>query len=477
MALQNPNVANGNNPIPKSSVYPNLRKVSSYEAFNPDTQAFTEKPVVSKVGRDGSPLVMQYLWLPSDYKETLGSFGINLPYEEVQSQAISVEMESINTTENAAVTPFPSPREGQIIKAQLAEPPKLQPVLIILDDGWPNDEAFARSNDFVADALEIIKRKFNYPVYLQRPPVQSTEYPKSIFHARSIDMALSSLTALEPSSDWKGQRVKVVYIPLSTAQKGSKKILEELVTLRLIDDFMLDARGDPVPPGEVEIRRKIAKDIVDRLKQEIGVANLNTDKAIIESVLAFADLYSIASGNPYVVNFSWTTTKRKYKFTNFDFNEGILVSAAGNSSSSDCKKCLPNLAYSPECICADNAAAQERWFAVRSVSNQDVVAVMNTTHDGNLQCRSSIVGSKEVDPLAISFDGYVSRDICGTSFAAPRVAWLLAAKLAYISPNILSDLDAPDRGHKLREMIRAIRQGGNNSGGKYNLDINKLFTN
>ncbi|MCY1305853.1 hypothetical protein D9M70_556790 [compost metagenome] len=102
---------------------------------------------------------------------------------------------------------------------------------------------------------------------------------------------------------------------------------------------------------------------------------------------------------------------------------------------------------------------------------------MNTARDGSLQCRSSIIGSKQTDPLAISFDGYVNKDICGTSFAAPRVAWLLAAKLAYIPPKDLSNLDAPDRGLRLRQIIRGARQGGYNSGGQYNLDIQKLFSN
>lgn len=480
IALREPNISNASNLIPKSSVYPNLSKVASFEAFNPQTYAFTEKPILSEAGREGSPLVMQYLWLPSDYKEVSGSSDIGFPYEEVQSQSISVNMGSIDTADSAPAIPFPSFEDSKIIKAQFSEPPKLQPVLIILDDGWPNDEAFAHSSNFIAGALETIKRKFNYPVYLDSSFVQSTQstdYPKAVFHALSIDKALASLAALEPRKEWKEQRVKIVYIPLSTAQKNSKRILEELVTLRLIDDFMLDARGDSVPPDDVKKLRAIAKDIVDRLKQDIGVTNLNTDKAIIESVLVFADLYSVASGNPYVVNFSWTTAKRKHKFTNFDFNQGILVSAAGNSSSSDCKSCRPYLAYGQECACADNVAAEERWFAVRAVTSQDVVAVMNTARDGSLQCRSSIIGSRQVDPLAISFDGYVSKEICGTSFAAPRVAWLLAAKLAYIPPQGLSNLDAPDKGHRLREIIRGARQGGNDSGGRYNLDIKKLFTN
>ncbi|WNF47372.1 S8/S53 family peptidase [Pseudomonas sp. SG20056] len=479
MALSEPNLLNKYNKIPKGSMYPSLSKVTSFDAFNPVTQAFTEKPVVSGDGRDGSPLVIEHLWLPKDYKDHLGGIELDQSYEEVQAQVISVNMESESLAEDYQSIPFLSAEERMIIKSKLSGQPKLKPVLIVLDDGWPNDEAFYDSRKFVSEALEMIKKRFNYPVALQHPSSQSrvfTDYPKEAFHARSIHKSLATLVELEPSRVWDDQRVRVVYIPLSTAQVYSKAMLEELVVLRLIDDFMLGARGDPVPDKEVKAKRKIARDIVKRLKQDIGVKDLSTDKAIIESALVFADLYAVASGNPYVVNFSWTTRKREHKFTHFDFNQGILVSAAGNSSLNNCKSCRPNLAYSKECECADNAAAEERWFAVRSVSNQDVVAVMNTARDGSLQCRSSIVGSRSVDPLAISFNGYVSDSICGTSFAAPRVAWLFAAKLAYIPPQEFSIYDAPDKGHKLREIVKKSRQGGA-SGDQYGLDIKKLFEN
>jgi len=43
-------------------------------------------------------------------------------------------------------------------------------------------------------------------------------------------------------------------------------------------------------------------------------------------------------------------------------------------------------------------------------------------------CSSSYIDERDIDAaMAIAFDGRISADLCGTSFAAPRVAWILAA--------------------------------------------------
>ncbi|WP_153020775.1 hypothetical protein [Pseudomonas sp. BMS12] len=480
MALEKPSRFNQNNAIPISSVYPALRDVVSYKSFNPKAMAFTERPANSSAMRDGAPLTVQYMWLPRDSVEKDSYLAWGEGAAEVQAESLVVTLDSAGGGGNALGS-FPSQSEREIISRRLSSQPNQESVLIVLDDGWPSDEAYRNSVEFLSTALQRINKKFLYPIGVSGEFAlsrQMTSFPKEKFHARSIEKSLSVLTDMEPNKDWQNNRVKVVYFPLSIAQKNSKPILEELITLRLIDDFMLDARGDFAPPvDDVNRLRKTAKEIVSRLPGDIGISNLKTDKAIIESVLIFADLYATATGNPYVVNFSWTTPKLRNKFTSFDFNRGILVAAAGNSSSADCPKCRPYLAYKEECTsCAHNAASQEMWFAARSVESQDVIAVMNTTREGALQCRSSIVNSKRIDPFVFSFDGLVSADICGTSFAAPRVAWLVAAKLAYIDPHTL-DAPGPERGWQLRQIIRQARVGGVDKGDQYNLDVGKLFSN
>jgi hypothetical protein len=57
---------------------------------------------------------------------------------------------------------------------------------------------------------------------------------------------------------------------------------------------------------------------------------------------------------------------------------------------------------------------------------------MNMQSDGSLQCGSSSVGDAFLeDDGAVGFDGRLTDDDapagCATSFATPRVAWLLAA--------------------------------------------------
>lgn len=76
--------------------------------------------------------------------------------------------------------------------------------------------------------------------------------------------------------------------------------------------------------------------------------------------------------------------------------------------------------------------------------------------------------------MAIALDGLISPTICGTSFAAPRVGWLVAARLAYVDPKSLY-AEEPDRGQQLRNIVKRSRVGGETRGDQFNLDVQKLF--
>jgi hypothetical protein len=475
IALERPNPNNANNLIPRISVYPRLQEVVYNNEYNFESMAIKSRPIVLSREREGSPLVFQYVWLPRSFNEQRLKKILPSEKDETQSEILTVNTGSTSPGDNVPVD-FVSVAEKAIIIDKFSTPAFQQSVLIILDDGWPSNEAYRESIAFFADAFERIHEKFRYPIGKTKELLSSqleTDYPKSVFHSLYIQQSLQALVDLESGSP-SGKKVKVVYLPLSVAQKNSRTVLEDLIALRILDDGMLTRRGDAVPKENISNAQRISKDIVGRLKSDFGIPELRTDKAVIESLLLFVDLYSQATGVPYVVNFSWTTPRLQSKFASFSFNQGVLVSAAGNGSLNDCTKCRPYLAGQDECKCAENAAAKEQLFATRSVEGQDVIAVMNTTRDGHLQCRSSIVGSKRTDPLAFSMDGTVSKDVCGTSFSAPRIAWLLAAKLAYTDLNTL-DPPGPDRGIQLRDIFRQARVGGMESGERFNLDIKKLF--
>jgi hypothetical protein len=65
------------------------------------------------------------------------------------------------------------------------------------------------------------------------------------------------------------------------------------------------------------------------------------------------------------------------------------------------------------------------------------MAVMNMASDGNVFSESTRVSESDFDlGIAAGFDGFVTDDISGTSFSAPRIAWFLAAGEAVRTRNL-----------------------------------------
>jgi len=88
---------------------------------------------------------------------------------------------------------------------------------------------------------------------------------------------------------------------------------------------------------------------------------------------------------------------------------GLLVVAAGNDGAS-----TPVVKTKME-------------VAERSYHPGDMLAVMNVDDKGTLACDFSIV-DPDGDAFAVAFRGDLSNSACGTSFSAPRLAWLLALR-------------------------------------------------
>jgi hypothetical protein len=115
---------------------------------------------------------------------------------------------------------------------------------------------------------------------------------------------------------------------------------------------------------------------------------------------------------------SWTTPDQWFQPNVPEGFYGLFVAAAGN---------IPAL----------NIYSDPRQqFAARSKSPGDVLAVMNTDENGSPVCDSSVFGNDLTDVFGVAFPGYLgpAPTDCGTSFSAPRVAWLIAAREAVKDP-------------------------------------------
>src|SRR5690606_36879305 len=72
-----------------------------------------------------------------------------------------------------------------------------------------------------------------------------------------------------------------------------------------------------------------------------------------------------------------------------------------------------------------------RQYANRSQVEQDVLAVMDITEEGAPRCcnnKCSSIVSIDEEFFTIAMSGLTSTGRWGTSFASPRVAWLLAQR-------------------------------------------------
>jgi hypothetical protein len=168
------------------------------------------------------------------------------------------------------------------------------------------------------------------------------------------------------------------------------------------------------PDTTIEHARVRAHGVIQNLSVSPGTScnEFITDQAILQ---ALADLHeasnTLVPNGPCFINLSWTIKNRQMHLPPQEQNEIMLVVAAGNDG-------------------IDFYAASTPFGSLIG-ERSDIIAVMNMNRDGILDVNSASIRSAELEGLsgvAVGFDGSVLPDnSTGTSFASPRVAWLLAA--------------------------------------------------
>lgn len=78
------------------------------------------------------------------------------------------------------------------------------------------------------------------------------------------------------------------------------------------------------------------------------------------------------------------------------------------------------------------------FFASRSIGFMDTIVVLNGGPGGRLGNSSCMSATRLEAAYTVTFDGRVGQS-SGTSFAAPRVAWLLALRAALLDPAAAED--------------------------------------
>lgn len=370
-----------------------------------------EPPSILAQGRPASQLATMQFRVSLSYYERLRASTL--------SSRMSVNDKSIEVDTGAcdglvATPPYSSvlsAAESQKIADLLSLEAKRESTLFVLDSGWPNEATQAASTTLMYEYFDALRAdlKFKDPTPARKQPKFSEPVNK---HNISIYAALEELRALDASS-----KVRVVFLPL-TRDQDSGSLLEELVFLGRVRRLMGESAGKDSPPKDIlKTAESDAALVVARLPSSNAACAVKTDKALIDSLMILGDWRARHGKGSFFVSESWTVRNETLQVAYPDPLLGAAVVAAGNVPDRDI--------YTQPSI----------DFAQRSIGHKDTVAVVNLARGKDyLQCDSStakVPAEFKHEAAVVGFDGRVTEQVCGTSFAAPRVAWLLALYEAF----------------------------------------------
>lgn len=355
--------------------------------------------------------------------ETLGQTQEVLPdfATYLTSARIRVALaDGVNST-GGAIHKTLNAQEASILQAAVKKKSARNVYVFVLDDGWPDSAAYSSSLADLQQISNIVRDKYG----LGHVNIRTHDYiplPLSS-HSGSIRDALREFTDIDTSN-----MVRVIYVPLSKAQ-NSADVLTELLTLNFI---VRHTKSNPSSASNlIDIAKQNASDVLEGIGDTFDDQRIDTDESVIQAIWALADIAVRDSPNDdvFFINESWTIKWSRLTGSLDDghsgISTGIAVAATGDT---------PSLEVNREIGGLD--------FARQATSSKSVLAVMNVIPSTGLICNSSIVRQDLFDQTFVAaYDGEVIAGpderhcldgtrvdtcVCGTSFSAPRLAWLLA---------------------------------------------------
>jgi hypothetical protein len=341
--------------------------------------------------------------------------------------------------------------------------------VFILDTGWPDETQYNTSLTELRRLIDFENKWYGLdPVTWERPrkftDLSSDNPPK---HCVEIMQALQEFTDLDrevASQKHRDPKVKVVYVPLSRKQK-SDQILMELLKLswvrqEAINDHPLTGdRLRKLSDGATAYANVVLKNLdpngIDEpdfpkseKEKDSYQQTWKTDSAIVTAVWYLADWASYTNSERpvYFLNESWTVLPDTIHLLSPAKSYGIVVAAVGED-------------YGVQI----NDGKNDKEFARLAAPANNVLAALDAkqTSDESDCDSNSVVEDKLSNTMAASFDGsviegkIVDGGVCGTSFSAPRIAWILALSEAIRANEKLKEDWADSIQQKL---LRARRQ-------------------
>lgn len=380
-------------------------RVTSRSARGDITAAQMEDVVVERVTdtrRRGSNGITFDLPLPANLLRDKSIVAlVKEPFASLPSEPLRVKFETQECS-----TPNPGPVLSQQQRGELEKVlkgAKRTVPLYIVDTGWPSAPAQKESWEHLRSLLHIVREHFGLAA---PPPLSLPAFVEPrVDHCTRIDRALEEFRTINR------ERVRVVYVPMSKEQ-GAAALLREMIEVadtvrRIVSKFRRDQLPATVPPDILNNAKRFAADVITRVPDSITGEITETDKAVLESTIILAAEAARLEKTFHVVNESWVVATDVIRYEQPSNPMGLIVTAAGNDEV--------------------NINLKEVDFAHRSSAGWPFVAVMNVDKNGDRTCGSSFIDLSVLETSsAISFSGTIAGR-SATSYAAPRVSWLLAA--------------------------------------------------
>lgn len=388
------------------------------------------------------------LWVPSDTAEPLAK----LVAPALDGAVATDQLRALVGTEPIGLVLASAAAAADADPEWLGDAPAADPQetaapaqLVIVDSSWPDAteakrsiERFSRWLSEARAGMGLASINLSLPGSWLEP---NCKVPDAVCHAGFVRSSLGA--ALDD------QRVEVTYLPLSAGEESRDLLAALLSTAYLIREFRVTGA---MPSSRLEATSKeAANKVLEGVPSAPRSPEMESDRSILASLIDVLDFLGTKNHRNYIVNYSWTVRNPRLRTQREESRHVFVVTAAGNVSS-----VRPFEEPSIE-------------FVVRAALSKDTLAVFSSDNRGGVRtdCSTSLSEAEAKSALTVVFPGELGK-LCGTSFAAPRVAWLLALA------ERLRVKAVPAAGWTswMGDVIRAAR---NDASRPMKLDVHQLF--
>jgi len=392
-----------------------IKIAGSFGYSQPETCSDVEVP---------EPNTILRLKIPRQLLEHLGQFPtVEKIIQAIANQPVPITLASAaERSPSAAImaiaaggNPTPNPTlltagESSYLSEILKAATNHSTYLFIQDTGWPSAEEMTNCYRTLFYMMDM--------AWKNGLGVKQSPYPRTIPkfvhpsnpHCVKIAESLQELRQLDSN-----KRINVVFVPLINDQNETL-LLTEMIEIHQLIAGTQNLTSNSFTAKEIASAKRNAEGIVATVIPSSWNGNqVKTDVSVISAPFELFTWYGFRTRINSFLNQSWTAPHRAYYANIPSPITCIIVAAAGNEGTK----------FN---VFDDSIANGLPDFVERCLNHADTIGVLNIHRNLGLDPTSSNVGGRYVgNASVVGFDGNIDSSTTGTSFAAPRVGWMLCA--------------------------------------------------